>query len=521
MAPRADAVNLDLSSSRRRLAWALFIALTCFYLLGSGGTIDTPDGVLMFRVTQSLVERRSTSVPMLPGASDWGGMAVEDAATHEPRFYAKYGLGLPLAAVPAYLGGLILEPLATRREREIFPAADHRRKLWYDTSPENFREAFLAFAATWTSAALVAGALTGVLLLALELGYGARAALMAALLGALASPLWAYSKTFFSEPLAGAGLVFCFYFAVRGRKGSGGAWNWILSGLCLGVCVLAKAVNVLLVIPALALTVAPMRETSFRERFRRCALLAPGLLAAIFLILAYNYARFGSWWETGYSDEVWSWTTPWGEGILGLLISPGRGLLLYFPLWILVVPGIARMLTSHRAETFFLGGCFGLVWLVHARWYRWEGGWCWGPRFLIPVIPLLILPLASLFERPPRQRAFKIVALLVVGIALLISFSGVWVDFNDYHHWLYERFENEKGLFQARGFSSSTDVYRWSWADSPLLGYWAFPVKDDLLLLRAIRRPGVILTLFLLEIGVGSGQACRIVRCARSSALPR
>jgi hypothetical protein len=192
-------------------------------------------------------------------------------------------------------------------------------------------------------------------------------------------------------------------------------------------------------------------------------------------------------------------------------------LLLYFPLWLLVVPGIARMLPAHRAETLFVGGSFGVLCLAHAKWYRWEGGWCWGPRFLIPVIPLLIVPLAALVDRPPGKPWLKVAAFGVVGIALLVSFSGVWVDFNDYHHWLYERFQHEQALFAARGFSTSTEVCRWSWADSPLFAYWSFPLKDELLLPRALRRPGLILALFVLAIGVGLAQARRIPGLVRSS----
>lgn len=32
--------------------------------------------------------------------------------------------------------------------------------------------------------------------------------------------------------------------------------------------------------------------------------------------------------------------------------------------------------------------------VVYSSWWAWGGGWAWGPRFLIPFVPILILPVA-------------------------------------------------------------------------------------------------------------------------------
>ena len=510
-------IAADGVTGRRLLAWPLFLVLFSFYLLGTGGTIDTPDGVLMFHVTESLVQRQALDIAELPGATGWGGIVIEDPATHRQKFYAKYGLGLSLAAIPAYLAGKVLAPLASEREKDIFQVPGEQRSLWYDTSPQGFRRAFLAFAASWTNSALEAATLLGVFLILVELGFGLRAALGASLLGAVATPLWPYSKTFFSEPLGGLGLVFFFYFALRGRLGPAGEWTWLAAGLSLGVSALAKPACGVLVLPGVILLAGYARHLPARTVAVRWGLFFLGFLALVGLLLAYNHARFGSWWETGYGEEIHHWTTPWLEGVQGLLISPGRGLLLYFPLWLLVVPGLRRLTAGHRLEAVFILGCFLILLGTHALWYRWEGGWCWGPRFLVPVIPILVIPLGAWLASPPHGKLPRTLAVLVMAVAVAVSFSGAWVNFNDYHHWLHERFEGQRALFQAQGYASSTELYRWSWRNSPLWGYWSFPDKDYFLFPRATRRPGLILVLFLSGAGLLLGQLYLLFsRLARS-----
>jgi len=502
----------DPRQSARRLAWPLFLALAAFYLLGTGGTINTPDGVLMFRVTRSLVEDRTWAIATLAEAPGWGGLNVPDAATGETRFYAKYGPGLPLCAVPAYLAGGVLAPLALAGEKGLLDVPAGKRRSWYDVSPSNFEEAFRAFAVSWTNSAVMAVTVAGVFLIGLELGFGLLPSLLAGLVGAIATPLWPYSKTFFAEPLGGLGLTWFFYFILRGRGAGPLRWRWLLAGLFLGLGVLAKPSHLVLLLPAALLVAGYARRLPGREAAGRVITFAAGVLPGITLIAVRNHLCFGAWWETGYGDEIRQWTTPLWEGMAGLLVSPGRGLLLYFPIWILVAAASRRFTSSHRLESLFIAGCPAVLLVLHARWHSWEGGWCWGPRFLLPAIPLLLIPLASLFRDLPRSRAARLAVAGVVVLGFLVAFSGAWVDFNDFHEWLHGTFEAHRAAFQERGIATSTELYRWSWAYSPLARTWTFPAKDYFLLPRAIREPGLILALFGVWTAVLLFQGFRLIR---------
>jgi hypothetical protein len=145
------------------------------------------------------------------------------------------------------------------------------------------------------------------------------------------------------------------------------------------------------------------------------------------LLLWHNAARFGSPLNSGYSDE--GFTTPLYVGLYGLLFSSGKSIFLYAPPVLLGLPGLAWLWRRRPAEALLAGGV-GLVTLLYsAAWWAWYGGWSWGPRFLVPVLPLLILPIgAVLLARGWARWALALLAAAGVAVQAL----GVLIDFNAY-----------------------------------------------------------------------------------------
>jgi len=334
----------------RRLAWWLLSAFFFFYLLCSGGHISTPDGTIMFRVTRSLAKEGRLDIRQLEMWRGFGGMETIDPATGEKHFYSKYGIGASLAAVPFYWIGEALLPLSGQNERDVFDQNQWRKKyktdtdtprtvklrnLFYDPRRENFDEAFLSFVTSWSNALLIAGTIVGLFMIATCLGYSVNAALALALLAGLASPLWHYSKTFFSEPLACLALVWSVYFTVVGARVNAPRRAWIWAGMLLGVVVLTKIALIVLVLPVGILILTYAIHKPRWEACIRIAFFGIAFAAVVGMIGVYNSIRFGTLMETGYGTEVNAWQTPFAEGLSGLLFSSGRGLLVYCPLLIL------------------------------------------------------------------------------------------------------------------------------------------------------------------------------------------
>jgi hypothetical protein len=91
----------------------------------------------------------------------------------------------------------------------------------------------------------------------------------------------------------------------------------------------------------------------------------------------------------------------------------------------------------------------------------WWGGWSWGPRFLVPVLPFLCLFLAPVVDWVLSSSRLWVKALLAaIGLLSLgIQVLGVAVDFNQYLLILYQRgIDSAEINFQA-------DL-------SPLVGHW-------------------------------------------------
>ncbi|MEZ4656017.1 MAG: hypothetical protein R2911_00420 [Caldilineaceae bacterium] len=59
---------------------------------------------------------------------------------------------------------------------------------------------------------------------------------------------------------------------------------------------------------------------------------------------------------------------------------------------------------------------------LYGKWWMWWGGFAWGPRFLAPLAPLWVLPLAEcLNPRPPQIGPWKRMGRIIIIPAALLS----------------------------------------------------------------------------------------------------
>lgn len=139
---------------------------------------------------------------------------------------------------------------------------------------------------------------------------------------------------------------------------------------------------------------------------------------AIGLVGGYNWARFGDPLDSGYDpDEVFS--TPFWEGGGGLLFSLHKGLFWFNPVLLLSVWGGVNFWKCHRREALLVLGALLVHLALFGAWWNWWGGESWGPRFLAPTLPLLILlVLPSLAGGGMRWIVGVIVVLSVMAQAI-------------------------------------------------------------------------------------------------------
>jgi hypothetical protein len=130
------------------------------------------------------------------------------------------------------------------------------------------------------------------------------------------------------------------------------------------------------------------------------------------LVFAYHWAYFGSPLRQGLAPRF---SAPWGEGHLGLLVSPGKGLFVFTPIALIAVVGLVRALRyDDRALAATCGAAVLAHWVFVGRWAEWHGGESWGPRLMTDALPLLFLFLPDGYDLAPRLT----VALGVLSVAI-------------------------------------------------------------------------------------------------------
>jgi hypothetical protein len=161
-----------------------------------------------------------------------------------------------------------------------------------------------------------------------------------------------------------------------------------------------------------------------RSRFRGLIL---GLinLFSLFAVLGFNLWLFGDlrgpyYIRTNSAAHNWHLTA---ESLLGILFSPARGLFVFQPWLLVLLPlsllELARCSDRGRREFLPIAGLVLAHTLLIAAWQDWIGGWCWGSRLLAETVPLwMLLGLSGLKRLLSHLRGP-----IVLGGVLIISFS--------------------------------------------------------------------------------------------------
>ena len=224
--------------------------------------------------------------------------------------------------------------------------------------------------------------------------------------------LWPYAADSFMEPLAGAALA------------AGGAILLAKGPSHAGRAALLWAAACLLK-PVLWLTAPVLVLAAALQAGRRAApvLRILGALAAVLALqLAANAAR-GSGWRAGYGEFALRFSNPLAAGLYGLVLSPGKGVLLYAPVLVAAAFGVRRL--GLAAKTLLLGAPLVHI-LVVARWSWWEGGSAWGARLLLPVLPLAC---AAAVLAPRRLAVGALAAGAVLNLPGVLVSAGSWIGY--------------------------------------------------------------------------------------------
>ncbi len=319
--------------------------------------------------------------------------------------YAKYGFGQSLAAVPLFLIG----------------------KAVFGSDLDGLQGTMLAFSPLITALMCVL-----IFLFLKRLKFSSKVSFFVCLIYGLTTLAWPYTKYFFEQPLVGFLLLFSCFALYRYKQS--GQMKWLLfSGFALGFSVATRHASIM-VTPLLLLYLLYLlrrEKIGLRGTIQRFFVFVMPLTAFIFLVLSYNYMRFGSIWETGYGSKIQLFTNPIFEGLLGQLLSPGKGLFVYAPSLLLFFFGIISFMKRHRAEALLFISIPLIYLLLYSRHEGWDGGFSWGPRHMVTISVFLLLPISSVIEKiyKNKRKLLLVLVVFLVGLSFLIQFLAVGLDY--------------------------------------------------------------------------------------------
>jgi len=393
----------------RHIALWVFAAFQFFYLLTSTGRVRTADEYNTLYTTESLVLHGTTAVPQAVALHNFYGRLDVHGL---PR--AAYPPGQALACAPWYAAGQYL--LAR------LPGV-----------PPDDTDLMVAFASCLSSATFAALTVTFFFLLLLGIGTPLRPALFATVMLGLATPIFAYSGWLFSEPLSAAifaGVAWLLF--ARAPIAPPSSRTAAVAGLILGLATLVRPTNILAVIVFAMAILACHGNKRLRAAFTLCAASAIGVA----ILLAHNAVLFGSPFAFGYpaaaegAKQLNRFDTPLLTGLYGFLFSPGKSVFIFAPPVILALAGLGGLWRNNRSLA-ALAILFPLVDLLFfAKYSQWEGGYCVGPRYLVPALVFLCLGLGpALAASQKNYRSLKTLAVILLGLGAIVQCLSLATSF--------------------------------------------------------------------------------------------
>ena len=348
-------------------------------LLVSRALPESYDATIMLTLAKSIVGGHGLVIPR----------AVDPFRLNTP--HASYGIGMTLLMLPAaWLGphlGLSVDSLAMLVNPLLLPAIGLSIYAW-----------------------------------ARETGVSEHLAGAVALLTVLATPLLPYAATGFAENGVALGVAVALWaFETSSRRPLSGT---AIAGAATGFAVLMRPDSLLLVAPIVGIAAV--------VRSRRTGVIGfvVGIAPALAFTAVYNVVRFGSPLVDQYQGVSLrrGFNHPWLKGLLGFTLSPGRALIFYAPLVVAAAAGIPFL---WRRSRLLCSMCLALLAarvLFFSGWWAWEGGTAWGPRLLVPAMPVLapgLLEVVRLLPSASRVLRAGFAALVTVSLGVQVLGAAV------------------------------------------------------------------------------------------------
>jgi hypothetical protein len=412
--------------STRHRTLLLFVVFHALYALTSSGNVfRIPDEFETYFQVERFVDAGDLSVPQTLAIRQpviVNGRVVGTQSMffgeigRDGRPYAPYGPLAALLALPHHLAGRLIATAAG------VPRAPLPNGIAWLVVVGG-----VTMLATATAGALAVAGLHETML---AIGAPPRQALAMTILLGIATPLWPYSTSFFSEAWQAAAFIWAAALLLRARRSPRAVFHVAAAATLVAAAGLTKVTS-LVFAPAFVVGALLDRSMQPRDRLRTTAAIGAAIAIAAGVHVWWNLHRFARPFDFGYD---WAETIPQlparaflaadiPRGLAVLLLSPGKSIVLWAPPIMLTVIGWHRFRREQPALAAGIGVATITGLLFFAAYLFPEGGYCHGPRNLVPILPLMLLPAATV-DLSGRARPL-VIACAVVGFGIAALATAV------------------------------------------------------------------------------------------------
>lgn len=351
------------------------------------------DGIGYFSFLHTLVVDRDLDFANEYAAARAAGVtlwpALVETMTATGRLADFFPSGPALLSLPAYLVGLAAQPGGEPQYSPWLVGAFTVASAAYG---------LLALALSYRLAAPVAGPRAA--------AAGAAAIGLGSALPYYLAYEPSYSHTFSAFAVS---LFVLAWWSGRQRRGTAG---WLLLGLLGGLMALVRWQDG----PLLAIALLDLRRARWRV-----LLLVPGVLLAFLPQLLVDHVLFGTWLPQRPPGQE---LTPWPGHYRDVLLSSWHGLFIWHPVLLAATAGYLGV-RRHALQAAFVYA-LAVETLINGSVPDWWGGFAFGARRFLDLVPFFVLGAAALAARVGVRRAWwGIWALAAWNLVLIANFTYV------------------------------------------------------------------------------------------------
>jgi hypothetical protein len=406
-------------SKTNKIRLALFVYFLTLYIVTIQG-IQSGDNIFHYERTQNIIKNHSFSMP--EGEYDfskqpWLRCWMKEGK--EGRIYLILPDGLSLASVPfVFLGNLIEKTGNYDKCKGIMNEA------WEDEQPEKMIYYLNKLPSSFFSVVTNSFILALTVLIFFNFCFLLTNSLMKAFVSSIllgnATILWVYSSSFWTQPIVTFCLFTAFYCLFRFNKEENIKYL-LLAGFFAGYSYISRYAS-LLSLPFFIFYLIGSRWEDRKTIVKNLAIFSIPLFIMLFVQMYWNFYRFGSPFDLGFNRLFFSSKFVFTY-LTCFFFSLSRSILVFSPPLILGVIGLKGLLKGHKLEALSIIG-ISLGFLIFYSFFGFgisplESAW--GPRYLVPITPFLLLPVCFFIDGVTRKKSLTYSALALGFFVQLIA----------------------------------------------------------------------------------------------------